>query len=217
MGGQYPSGHEWNFYCDGAAASFAVANWPTPIVFTGYEIGDPIRSGFTLSSKTPVSNPVRKAYEIVLGVGGGRSSWDLTAALYACKGLAAYWDIHATGHNTVDNAGNNQWIEQSQTGMDHSYLVAKMSTSTIGAILDSILVLPPRGDTQTQDRMIPNKRSRLVRLNNQIKIAYTNSFLTNRKAIQGSLSADLFDMKGNRIDKQTPALRMVILRENRQQ
>ena len=149
MGGQYPSGHEWNFYCDGAAAQYAVANWPTPVVFTGFEIGDPIKSGSTLSSMVPASSPVRKAYEIVLGVGGSRSSWDLTAVLYACRGLKDYWNIHGTGYNSVDNSGNNQWVEQNLPGVDHSYLVAKMSNASIGQVLDSLLVLPPRGDPIT--------------------------------------------------------------------
>jgi hypothetical protein len=149
MGGGYPSGHEWNFYCDIAGTYDAVTNWPTPVVFSGYEIGFPINSGSLLSSKTPIDNPVRKGYEINVGVGSGKSSWDLTAALYACRGLGAFWDVHNTGHNQIDNGawpngGDNQWIDQNLPGIDHSYLVAKMSNAGVGAVLDSLLVLPPK-------------------------------------------------------------------------
>src|SRR5688572_14581754 len=68
------------------SASFVVANWPTPILFSGVEIGTPVRTGGTLSTRTPPDNPIRMVYEAFGGPGKTRESWDLTAVLAAVRG-----------------------------------------------------------------------------------------------------------------------------------
>src|SRR5205814_10400141 len=39
MGGRYPEGKEWNFEEDPAAAARVVRDWPSPVLFSGFEIG----------------------------------------------------------------------------------------------------------------------------------------------------------------------------------
>jgi inosine-uridine nucleoside N-ribohydrolase len=47
MGGEYPraSVPEWNFGLDLPATRFVVANWPTPVVYDGFEIGGQVFVG----------------------------------------------------------------------------------------------------------------------------------------------------------------------------
>jgi len=45
MGGRFPKGREANLVHDGPAAAHAIAQWPTPIVFSGWEIGARVLTG----------------------------------------------------------------------------------------------------------------------------------------------------------------------------
>src|SRR5262249_25236149 len=58
MGGKFPEGREFNFYCDAAATARVARDWPTPVVFSGFEIGARLFTGGRLRAETPESNPV---------------------------------------------------------------------------------------------------------------------------------------------------------------
>jgi hypothetical protein len=143
MGGQYPSGFEYNFFNQTASGvtRAVVEGWPTPIVFSGWEIGDPIHTGSALAG-TSAQNPVRRAYEVYFGGGAGsRSSWDLTAVLYAVRGASSYWDLLAIGHNDVTDDGHNTWV--ASPDLDQSYLEAKATTAAIETVLSDLMTKPP--------------------------------------------------------------------------
>jgi inosine-uridine nucleoside N-ribohydrolase len=82
MGGGYPTWiTEHNFADDPASAINLATHWPTKVVYSGYEVGASVTTGQTLSSTTPTSSPVRKAYEIFTGGPNNWDySWDITAA-----------------------------------------------------------------------------------------------------------------------------------------
>lgn len=111
MGGQYPSGLEFNFKFDGPSAAKVMSELEVPMVFTGYELGTLVQTGQSLVS-TPVDNPVREAYRLY-GKGiepYNRSSWDLTAVLYAVEGLGDYFSLSDAGKNQVNADGSNLWL-----------------------------------------------------------------------------------------------------------
>jgi hypothetical protein len=139
MGGEYPSGNEFNFYSqtESGMTKAAVDGWPGPIVFTGYEIGAAFRTGGTLGT-TPDNNPVRRAYEVH---GGARESWDLTAVLYAVRGASTYWDLVTVGSNQVGADGKNAW----QTAPDgaQAYLVKKADPSALASLLNDLMTKAP--------------------------------------------------------------------------
>jgi inosine-uridine nucleoside N-ribohydrolase len=126
MGGQYPNsdsithygGAEYNFHRAPVSAAYVCANWPTPITFSGFEVGDTIIAGRLLVSHTPETNPVRKAYELD-GFPTGRSAWDETAVFYAVNG-SSYQGVRyfeeIKGNNIVDKkTGANHFLEGSGT------------------------------------------------------------------------------------------------------
>jgi inosine-uridine nucleoside N-ribohydrolase len=143
MGGRFPEGREANFVNDGPAAAYAVAHWPTPIIFSGWEIGNEIMTGARLKD-APAGTPVRRAYELYNGL-KNRQSWDQTAVLYAVRGLggylADYWDVHSKGHLQVNEDGSNVWQESLDKG--HSYLVKKMRPGRIATIIEELMLQPP--------------------------------------------------------------------------
>jgi hypothetical protein len=144
MGGKYPQSDpkngEYNFAGFGAGldTQYIVEHWPTPILFSGFEIGQAILTGKKLVS-APTANPVRRAYELYDAL-GGHASFDLTAAFAAVRPPHLYWDI-VDGYCQVADNGTDTW---STAPHGHSYLVAKTSNSDMAAILDDLLTLPPR-------------------------------------------------------------------------
>ena len=144
MGGRFPEGRETNLVIDGPAAAYAIAHWPTPIIFSGWEIGNEIMTGAGLK-KLPAGTPVRRAYELFNGL-NNRQSWDQTAVLYAVRGLdgglADYWDRKAKGHLHVTEDGSNIWRDSPDK--THSYLVKKMPPEKIAAVIEDLMLQPPQ-------------------------------------------------------------------------
>jgi inosine-uridine nucleoside N-ribohydrolase len=143
MGGKIPAGREANLIHDGPAAAQAIAHWPTPIVFSGWEIGNKIMTGAELK-RAPSSSPVRRGYELYNGL-NDRQSWDQTAVLYAVRGLngglADYWDTVTKGHLHVNDDGSNEWRESPDKS--HVYLVEKMQPERIAAVIEELMLRQP--------------------------------------------------------------------------
>jgi len=153
MGGVYPKGNEWNFNQDVDATKVFLEKWPTPIFFSGYEIGASIMTGKQLRVQTPETNPVRKAYQLYSGTqsDGTRNSWDLTAALFAVRGADEYWTLRSGGHVEIDAQGNDQWV--TEPDRNHNYLIRKMRTTDLAKVLEDLLIQPPSSQCQNSDRL----------------------------------------------------------------
>ena len=149
MGGKFQDGKfangggEYNFMCDTAASVRAINDWPTPVVFSGFEVGASIKTGSRLR-ETSEKNPVRACFEDYNGL-NPRESWDQTAVLYAVRGSQDYWDLSAPGfclmHARVP-FGYSQWIP-AENGRDH-YLVAKKSSAEMGEVIEDLMIQPPK-------------------------------------------------------------------------
>lgn len=148
MGGKFPKGHEYNLIADGPAAEYTIRNWPTPIFFSGWEIGNAIMTGPGLR-KADARSPVRRAFELYNGL-KPRSSYDQTAVLFAVRGLdgglADLWSLQSGGHLVVKQDGSDQW-EASGDGRQ-SYLVQKAAPSTMARIIGDLMLEPPANSKQ---------------------------------------------------------------------
>ena len=138
----------WNFEQDPVSARFVVENWPGQIVFSPKEICWAMTGGRL--KETPQTNPVRKAYELWLAKNDSgastRHSADLTAMLYAIRGLGGYWTAATGGHLEVRPDGFSQCLS-SPIGRQ-SYLVKKMSFEGLARELDELLIQPPASRKQ---------------------------------------------------------------------
>ncbi|WP_409344596.1 nucleoside hydrolase [Paenibacillus sp. MBLB4367] len=137
MGGAFPSGTEWNFEMCPESARYVTEHWPTPVMFSGFELGYDILTGGRLPEEAGESSPVSKAYELYLGQPGSRHSWDLTAVLYAVRGLDDYWEAETGGCAEVGPSGENRWLDS--VNKDHSYLKRKMDPGRLAGLLDDLL------------------------------------------------------------------------------
>ena len=143
-GGTFPNGGgEYNVMWDTAASVRAVNDWPTPVVFSGFEIGARIKVGARLKD-TPTGNPVRACYLRYNGL-NDREAWDLTAVLYAVRGAGDYWTLSEPGlclmHARVTH-GYNEWIPSPLK--QHRYLIEKMPPAELGKVLEDLAVQAPR-------------------------------------------------------------------------
>lgn len=147
MGAQHPKGREWNVFKDAASSIHAIENWPTPIIFSGFEIGAAVKTGAGLKALTKDS-PVRRAYELYNGL-TDRQSWDQTAVLYAVRGLRGkltdLWDIGTGGCMQIHEDGSNTWQPDGQC--QHSYTIQKMRPAEVARRIERLMMEPPQTAT----------------------------------------------------------------------
>lgn len=144
MGGIFPDGGgEYNLMWDTAASVRVVNDWPTPVVFTGFEIGARIKTGSRLR-ETSEKNPVRACYQYYNGL-TPRESWDETAVLYAVRGAQDYWNLSAPGfclmHARVTH-GYNEWIPVEHG--PHRYLIEKKSPTEMSRLIEDLMIQAPQ-------------------------------------------------------------------------
>ncbi|EUC34479.1 hypothetical protein COCCADRAFT_25361 [Bipolaris zeicola 26-R-13] len=141
MGGDYPSGYEFNFWSDNPLATAHVVNtWPGRITYLGSKVGEAVSSGAILTTKGPMNDPVKRAFEHYIGFNRSRYSWDPLTVVYACQGLGEWFEYGGSGgYNHVFPNGSNVWMEGAK-GKGQQYLKLKMDNDTIARELDSMLL-----------------------------------------------------------------------------
>jgi inosine-uridine nucleoside N-ribohydrolase len=139
MGGTYPSGREFNFYGDVAATRHVTSSWPTPQVYSGFEVGEPVMTGARLTTVSPSTDPVRKAYEIYVGHGNNRNSWDPTAVYYAIRGDDGLFKESAPGRISIADDGSDTFTPDANGTI--RYLVSTASNETIARALEDVMVV----------------------------------------------------------------------------
>ena len=142
MGGAFPSAltAEWNVRLCPEAARYIATKWPTPIMYSGFEVGLPIRTGERLMSEADSLNPVRQAYAINPQSDSlkNRPSWDQTCVLYAVRGLGMSWRANTVGSNYVYPSGLNEWrmFPDKQQG----YLVNRVPASALKKTIEDLMI-----------------------------------------------------------------------------
>ena len=149
MGGKFPDGRfrdgdgEYNLRVDTLASLRTLNDWPTPVVFSGFEIGARVFTGKRLRA-APETSPVRAAYLHFNGL-ENRESWDQTAVLYAVRGAAAYWTESEPGlalMHVFGRSGYNEWIPTPRKS--HRYLIEKMPPAELAGVIEDLMIRPPR-------------------------------------------------------------------------
>ena len=144
MGAGFPKDQEWNIKIAPDAAKLVAESWPTPIVYSGNEIGQAIRTGKRLLTEAPKNSPVRASFEnhpFVDSVTKDRQSWDQTALLFAVRGTQNNWKLESNGYNFIDEAGKNEWRQN--TDKNHSYLVLNRPAAEVSQVIEDLMVAPP--------------------------------------------------------------------------
>jgi hypothetical protein len=143
MGGRFPEmlPGDYNLGIEVTASHAVLSNWPTPILFSGGEIGEAIiTGGERLEEATDATHPVYRAYEVFNDF-AGRFSWDQTAVLAAVRGASPLWDVVDEGYFEYDADGQYRW--RTDGDRDHAYLVAKAPIPAVADTIERLMAKPP--------------------------------------------------------------------------
>ena len=144
MAGRFPSGNEFNVNRDAPASQNVFSNWPTNILFSGFEIGQKIKVGLPLIHNDAIdSSPVKDVFRISIPMAvedsAGRMSWDETAVLVAVKGYEQFYHLEY-GRMQVAADGSNTW---SAEGKQHAHLVEAVSPEIVRAYINKLIMHQP--------------------------------------------------------------------------
>jgi len=146
MGGGYPSSvGENNFQGNAGAASFVATNWPTKIVYSGYEVGANVITGHTVSSVHPANSPVRVAMEAFGGVNKSITSFDLTAIYHAIRPTDASLTEVGPGTNAIGTYGANTFT----LGTGDQYYLSLTNQTALEASIETLWDTLPGTAPQT--------------------------------------------------------------------
>jgi inosine-uridine nucleoside N-ribohydrolase len=105
MGGNFEkAAPEYNIVTDASAAKTLFKNWPTPIVFSGFEVGLRVTYPYESILKDfawAPNNPVVDAYNTYVGKPEDHANWDSTAVLYAIRPDRGYFELSEPGTVTL--------------------------------------------------------------------------------------------------------------------
>ena len=141
--GEMGSFKEFNVVKDAKSSKYTFDNWPTPILFSGFEIGVRIHTGLPIVQSAIINSPVKDVFALSIPLdpndSKGRMSWDETAVLVAIRDYASYFDITHGAIIGMDN-GANGW---DKNGSRDAYLVAKIPVAEMEKILDNLIMHQP--------------------------------------------------------------------------
>jgi inosine-uridine nucleoside N-ribohydrolase len=134
---------EFNVVKDSVGSKIVFDNWPTSILFSGFEIGYKIYSGLPVANSSLINSPVKDAFKISIPLDpndkNGRNSWDETAVLVAVRGYRKYFTI-VKGKIICNTDGSNSWDKK---GKRDSYLVQKMPIPEIENVINDLMMHQP--------------------------------------------------------------------------
>jgi len=138
---------EYNVVKDVASAHILAAEWPTQIVYSGFEIGLAIPYPATSIERDynyiPY-HPLKDAYVLYEPPPHNRPTWDLTSVLYAVFPDRGYFDLSVSGTVTVDDRGATVHTP-SENGL-HRYLTVSHDQQIRGTeALVQLSSEPPQG------------------------------------------------------------------------
>jgi inosine-uridine nucleoside N-ribohydrolase len=142
LGKDGKGGNEFNVVVDTKASQKVFNEWPTPIILSGFEIGEKVLTGIRLISNASIqSSPVKDAFKVALEKDQntvGRNSWDQTAVLVAVRGMEPYFGSRKINFKIMDD-GKSAVVP----GDRFTYLTFKQSPEQIANVIEELMMHQP--------------------------------------------------------------------------
>jgi inosine-uridine nucleoside N-ribohydrolase len=135
---------EYNVTCDVPAAQKLAQDWPTPIVWSGFEIGIALKYPAVSIERDFNYVPhhiIPEAYRLYEPPPHERPTWDLTAALYAVRPDRGYFDLSPPGRVTVEADGFTRFKPESK-GRDRFLILNTAQLSRTREALVQLVTQP---------------------------------------------------------------------------
>jgi inosine-uridine nucleoside N-ribohydrolase len=137
---------EYNVFLDLEAAKKVFADWPTPLVSSGFEIGQAIKyPAFSIEHdfRYVAYHPLREAYNLYQKMPYDRETWDLTAVLYAVRPDHGYFGLSQPGTIRVDDKEITRFAP-SESGRQRFLTVTPEQIIRVKEALVQLASQPPR-------------------------------------------------------------------------
>jgi len=143
LGKDGKGGNEFNVVVDAAASRNVFNNWPTPMIISGFDIGEKVLTGARLIANDKIVNsPVKDAYQVALTKDAntvGRNSWDQTAVLVAVKGFEPWFTTRKINFDIKED-GKSVPVD----GDKYTYLVFKQKPEEIAKAIEELMMHTPK-------------------------------------------------------------------------
>ncbi len=137
---------EYNIVTDAAAARKLFAQWPTPIVASGWEIGNAIKHSARSMQEDyryAARHPLVEAYGYYRGLANDQPTYDLTSVLYAVRPDRGYFDLSPPGRIAVEDDGTTTFRQEADG--PHRYLIAApLQAARVREAQEWLCSQPPR-------------------------------------------------------------------------
>lgn len=154
MGGAFQTIHhnnrftEFNVVQDIPAAQKLAKEWPTPIVWSGIEIG--IAAPYPAVSierdfDYVEHHPVAESYHLYMPPPHNRPTWDLTSVLHAVSPDRGYFDLSPPGIVTIEEDGFSRFTPEAE-GRDRFLIMNEVQSARVQEALVQLTSQPPSGE-----------------------------------------------------------------------
>lgn len=138
---------EYNVIKDIPAVQKLVKEWPTPILWSGYEIG--IAAAYPHQSieqdyEYAPHHPLKEAYVLYNPPPHDRPTWDLTSVLVAVYPERGYFDLSPKGRVIVNEEGFTRF-KVDKNGRDQYLILNPVQTERVREALIQLSSEPPAG------------------------------------------------------------------------
>jgi inosine-uridine nucleoside N-ribohydrolase len=114
MAGNFAGGEpEYNVRIDAASAKTVFERWPTPIVFSGFEIGRELlfpAASIERDFAYARPHPIAESYRAYQKMPYDRPTWDLTAVLQAVRPEHGYFELSKPGTVVMEAQGATRFV-----------------------------------------------------------------------------------------------------------
>jgi inosine-uridine nucleoside N-ribohydrolase len=143
---QYRQHKEYNVVIDIPSAKKLVTEWPTEMIFNGFEIGDRIQHP-AASMKEDYNyvkyHPLKDAYQFYRGLDNSQPTFDLASILYAVRPNRGYFDLSPRGTVTVADDGITTFTP-SDTGKHRYMSVSPVQIAMVREAFVQLCSEPPK-------------------------------------------------------------------------
>jgi inosine-uridine nucleoside N-ribohydrolase len=150
MAGAYPTGiPEYNVRTDVASARKLFAEWPTPIVASGLEVGQSILYPAISIERDfgyVADHPIAEAYRNYKEMPYDRPTWDLTSVLYAIRPDRGYFDLSRPGRIIVGDDAVTRFEPSAQGTQRYLIVSDKQRQMALEAMIYLASQPPCRGN-----------------------------------------------------------------------
>lgn len=145
--GQLYDHKEYNIVKDIPAAKTLVHSWPTPIIWSGFEIGKNLtypHQSILLDYRYVPHHPLSEAYTLYIPPPHDRPTWDLTSVLQAVRPDHEYFGLSQLGRVHVADDGLTTF-QNSADGRDRYLILGEDQKARAREALVQLASQPPAG------------------------------------------------------------------------